>query len=99
LPASRRFDCPILLVPHKPRKQIASQLNLYDSALNVRFQNPATPQPFRPLRFQKRTFSAPEKNIGQFQSEHITPTSTTQFQYVQPNVISDGFLKLESLVF
>jgi hypothetical protein len=74
-------------------------LHLYGSALNVRFQNPTTPQPFRPLRFQKRTFSAPEKNISQFQSEHITPTSTTQFQYVQPNVISDGFLKFESLHF
>jgi hypothetical protein len=42
----------------KPDRQIASQLNLYGSAVNVRFQNPATPQPLRPLRFQKRTFTA-----------------------------------------
>jgi hypothetical protein len=33
--------------------------NLDGSAVNVRFQNPATPQPLRPLRFQKRTFTAP----------------------------------------
>jgi hypothetical protein len=43
----------------KPDRQIASQSNLDGSAVNVRFQNPATPQPLRPLRFQKRTFTAP----------------------------------------
>jgi hypothetical protein len=33
--------------------------NLDGSAVSLRFQNPATPQPLRPLRFQKRTFTAP----------------------------------------
>jgi hypothetical protein len=33
--------------------------NADGSAVNVRFQNPATPQSLRPLRFQKRTFTAP----------------------------------------
>ncbi len=28
-------------------------------AVNVRFQNPASPQSLRPLRFQKRAFTAP----------------------------------------
>ena len=31
--------------------------NLDDHALNGRFANPATPQPFRPLRFSNRPFS------------------------------------------
>jgi len=55
----RRFDRPAFqLTRRKPDRPIASQLNLYGSAVNVRFQNPATPQPLRPLRFQKRTFTA-----------------------------------------
>lgn len=83
----------------KPDRQSASPLHLYGSALNARFQNPATPQPFRPLRFQKRTFSASNQNHRCFELEHITPASAIAFQYVQSNVISDGFLKLESPVF
>ena len=35
------------------------ELNLDGSAFNIRFQNPATQQPLRPLRFLKWTFTEP----------------------------------------
>ena len=35
------------------------ELNLDGSAFNIRFQNPATQQPLRPLRFLKWTFTVP----------------------------------------
>jgi hypothetical protein len=68
----------------KPDRQIAAQLNLYGSAVNVRFQNPATPQPLRPLRFQKRTFTAP---------------IITQFDTFNRMLNGDGFLKLKTGTF
>ena len=43
----------------KLARQSASNGNLDGTAISVRFQNAATPQPFRSLRFQKRTFTAP----------------------------------------
>lgn len=41
-----------------PARQIASNANLDGQALNGRFENPATPQPFRSLRFSNRPSSA-----------------------------------------
>jgi hypothetical protein len=45
-------------VPWKPARQIASHKNLDGRALNGRFENSATPQPFRLLQFSKRQLSA-----------------------------------------
>jgi hypothetical protein len=53
------FDCPAfqLALGNRPDKPLES--NLEGRAVNVRFQNPATPKSLRPLRFQKRTLTAP----------------------------------------
>jgi len=56
----RRFDCPALLVPRKPCRQRAAICNRDGRALNGHFENPATSQPFRPLRLSKCPFSAVE---------------------------------------
>jgi hypothetical protein len=43
-----------LLIAEETGQTNRLEVNLYSRAANVRFQNPATPQPLRPLRFQKR---------------------------------------------
>lgn len=64
---ARRFDCPVLLVPHKPSRQIASISNLAGHALNAHSGNraplrrrPRMPLPtcFVSLPVSERPFSA-----------------------------------------
>jgi hypothetical protein len=54
---NRRFDCPAFL-RHSETGQIASK-KTYTAAQSASVSKiSATPQPLRPLRFQKRTFTA-----------------------------------------
>jgi len=56
--AARRFDWPACLRASTTGQTNRRKTNLDGHALNGRFANPATPQPFRPLRFSNRPFSA-----------------------------------------
>jgi hypothetical protein len=56
--AARRFDWPAFRRALETGQTKRRKTNLDGHALNGRFANPATPQPFRPLRFSNRPFSA-----------------------------------------
>jgi len=79
----RRFDWLAFLRDSETNQTNRLDLKPNGHAANVPFQNPATPQPLRPLRFQKRTFTAST-------SSNLIRSAERDF---------DGFLKLESLDF
>ena len=68
----------------KPARQIASNANLDGQALNGRFVNPATPQPFRPLQFSNRPSSASAQTCVRLQiALSISPVKTMSFNQMK----------------